>query len=227
MKLSTFANRAAAGRQLAQRLKHYAGHPEGIVLALPRGGVPVGAEIAQSLQLPLDVLVVRKLGVPGQPELAMGAIGNGKVVLWHRLIEELGITDTEIKAAIAKETQEVHRREQCYRAGNPPLELHNRVVLLVDDGVATGATMLVAVHVVRQHQPARVVVAAPVIALESLATLRREADEVVHLVAPLELDGVGLWYDDFRQLTDAEVIETLERLRRPSGNLEQGQQCLS
>ncbi|MCS6782636.1 MAG: phosphoribosyltransferase [Gloeomargarita sp. SKYBB_i_bin120] len=222
MKFPAFRNRVEAGRQLAHRLEHYARHSNGIVLALPRGGVPIGAEIARYLHLPLEVLVVRKLGVPRQPELAMGAIGGGEVVLWQALINALGITDEEIRAVIARERQEVDRREQRYRAGRPPLALHNRVVILTDDGVATGATMLVAVRVVRRHQPERIVVAAPVIALESLATLRQEADEVVYLVAPLELDGIGLWYEDFRQLTDEEVLKTLECLGDRDSPVEQG-----
>ncbi|MEN9207759.1 MAG: phosphoribosyltransferase [Gloeomargarita sp. GMQP_bins_120] len=212
--MRVFANRTAAGRELAPHLETYAHHPQGLVLALPRGGVPVGAEIARHLHLPLDVLIVRKLGVPGQPELAMGAIGNGKVVLWRNLIAELGITEEDIQTAIAQETQEAQRREACYRAGYPPLDLHDRLVILVDDGVATGATMLVAVRIVREHQPQRLVVATPVIALESLATLRREADQVVYLIAPLDLDGIGLWYEDFRQLSDREVVETLAQVNR-------------
>lgn len=211
-----FRDRVDAGRQLAQMLRAYAQHPQGIVLGLPRGGVVVAAEVAHALRLPLDVLVVRKLGVPEQPELAMGAIGGDKVQLWRALIEELGITEAEIAQVIARESQELKRREHLYRRDQPPLNLAGKTVIVVDDGVATGATMRVALQVVRQHRPARVVAAAPVMSPESAKLLAKDADEVVSVIASHEGRSVGAWYEDFAQVDDDTVVALLAQFRSPA-----------
>jgi len=209
-----FRDRADAGRRLAERLSAYAGRDDVVVLALPRGGVPVAHEVARALGAPLDVFLVRKLGVPGHEELAMGAIASGGVrVLNHPVVESLGIPDDWIQSIAAKEAVELERREREYRGDRPPPELEGRTVILVDDGLATGSTMLAAVRAVRQERPARVVVAVPVAAPEVCQALRAEADEVVCPLTPDQLRSVGLWYDDFTQTTDEEVRRLLEGAR--------------
>ncbi|MCS7323761.1 MAG: phosphoribosyltransferase family protein [Thermoflexales bacterium] len=210
-----FLDRVDAGRRLAQKLLAYTGHPHGVVLALPRGGVVIGAEVARALHLPLDVLVVRKLGVPEQPELAMGAISGSKVELWRGLIEELGITPSEVALVIEREAQELRRREQRYRSGLPPLDLEGKLVIVVDDGVATGATMRVALRVVQQHKPAYVIAAAPVMSPESAALLEKDANLVVSVILSDEGRSVGAWYRDFSQVSDEEVITLLAQFRNP------------
>jgi predicted phosphoribosyltransferase len=211
-----FRDRAEAGRQLAQRLTRYR-HTDAVVLALPRGGVPVGFEIAKALDLPLDVFVVRKLGVPGSEELAMGAIGSGGVrVLNQDVVESLRITPGTIEEVAAREQQELERRERNYREGRPPVETRGRTVILVDDGVATGASMLVAARAIRMHQPAETVIAIPVGPVDTCADFAGEADHVVCLATPSPFHAVGLWYMDFSQTTDEMVRELLRQAVRPS-----------
>jgi erythromycin esterase-like protein/predicted phosphoribosyltransferase len=212
----TFRDRAEAGRLLAERLRGYAGRDDVVVLGLPRGGVPVAFEIAQALGAPLDVFTVRKLGVPGHEELALGAIATGGTrVLNGELIESLGIPREWVEAIDAKEMRELERRERAYRGDRPPPDFTGRVVILVDDGLATGSTMMAAIDAVRRDGPEAVVVAVPVAPPEVCEALRREADEVVCLQAPADFGSVGAWYADFSQTTDADVIELLERARRP------------
>jgi erythromycin esterase-like protein/predicted phosphoribosyltransferase len=211
-----FRDRAEAGRLLADRLREYAGRDDVIVLALPRGGVPVAFEIAKALAAPLDVFVVRKLGVPGHEELALGAIASGGVrVVNRRLVETLAIPADWVEAIEAKESRELARRERNYRGERPPPELAGRTVILVDDGLATGSTMLAAVRAVKQERPARVVVAVPVAPQEVCAALRSEADEVACLLTPAAFQSVGTWYDDFSQTSDEEVRALLQRSRQP------------
>jgi len=206
-----FQNRFEAGRLLGaelQRLK-LAGNP--IVLALPRGGVPAGAGVAEALDAPLDVLVVRKLGVPWQPELAMGAIAGDTRVLDSSIILQLEISDEEVEAVVAKETREMKRREAEYRDGRPAPDLSGRTVILVDDGLATGSTMVAAARHVRAGNPCEVIVAVPVSSIEARGRLRREADKCLCLACPEPFLAVGYWYTDFRQVSDSEVKELLKR----------------
>lgn len=208
-----FADRRAAGRRLAQDLGAYAGRPEVLVLGLPRGGVPVAYEVALSLGAPLDVLLVRKLGVPGHEELAFGAIASSGVwVLNPEVVAVARLSPGEIEQVTADERRELVRREQVYRAGRPPLELEGRTVLLVDDGLATGATMRAAAQAVREHR-GRPVVAVPVAPAETLARLASLADDVICAVTPEEFGSVGLWYQQFAATSDAEVGRLLSRLR--------------
>lgn len=208
----TFRDRTDAGRQLASRLSAYQDRHDVVVLALPRGGVPVGYEVARALHAPLDVFLVRKLGVPGHPELAMGAIASGGVrVLSESLIDELGIPHGAIEDVSMRERLELERRDQLYRGGRPIPTLHDRTVILVDDGLATGATMEAAIQAVRTYQPARVVVAVPVGARETCERLRALADDLVCAEVPPFFRAVGLWYERFDQTTDEEVIELLQR----------------
>jgi predicted phosphoribosyltransferase len=214
---ATFRDRAEAGRLLAERLRTYAGGDEIIVLALPRGGVPVAFEIAQALAVPLDVFVVRKLGVPGHEELALGAIASGGArVVNRRLVEELGIPSERVEAIEAEERRELARRERDYRGERPALDLAGRTVILVDDGLATGASMLAAIRAVQQEHPARLVVAVPVARQDVCAALGRVADEVVCLRTPAAFRSVGTWFDDFSQTRDDEVRSLLARARRPT-----------
>jgi predicted phosphoribosyltransferase len=219
MNARRFRDRREAGRLLAQLLRAHAGREDVVVLGLPRGGVPVAYEIARALGAPLDVFVVRKLGVPGHEELALGAIATGDTgVLDERTVQILGIQPEQIHAIIAKEKRELERRERAYRGQRPPPDLAGRTVVLVDDGLATGSTMLAAVRAVRDAGPARVVVATPVAAPEVCDSLRAEADEVVCLATPRPFGAVGAWYEDFSQTTDDEVRLLLERAREPAGH---------
>ena len=205
-----FADRAEAGELLAERLTAYRDRDDVVVLALPRGGVPVAREVARALGVRLDVYVVRKLGVPGHEELAMGAIATGGVrLLNHDVIDALGIPMNVIDAVAAREQQELERREQTYRGGRGPIALTNKTVILVDDGLATGATMRAAVMAARQQQPARVIVAVPVGAVSTCADLAAEADDVVCVRTPDPFVAVGLWYRDFTPTTDYEVRSLL------------------
>jgi predicted phosphoribosyltransferase len=207
-----FRDRTDAGQRLAAKLAKYAGRPDVIVLALPRGGVPIGYEVARALGAPLDVFLVRKLGVPGREELAMGAIASGGVrVVNDEVVQALGITDEELDAAAAEQEQELQRREEAYRDGRPAPDLAGKTVILVDDGLATGSTMRAAVEAVRQHDPARVVVAVPVGAGDTCRAFRQIADEVVCVQAPEPFFAVGNWYGEFTQTTDDEVTELLGR----------------
>jgi predicted phosphoribosyltransferase len=201
-----FQDRVEAGEQLAERLQRYADRDDVIVLALPRGGVPVGYEVAGALRLPFDVFVVRKLGVPGHEELAMGAIASGGVRLVNQdVVDALGIPDRVIDSVAKTEQAELDRRERLYRDTRPPANLTNKTVILVDDGLATGSTMRAAVQAVRQQHPARVIVAVPVGAGETCSELDREADEVVCVRMPEPFVAVGLWYRDFTPTSDNEV----------------------
>jgi predicted phosphoribosyltransferase len=207
-----FTNRREAGRRLATLLSPYANRPDVIVLGLPRGGVPVAAEIAQALGAPLDVFLVRKIGAPHHPELAIGAVAEGDVqVLDRSLIAHLRIPETSVHEISRRERAELDRRQARYRPGRPAPQLRGRTVIVVDDGLATGATMEAAIRAVRQLSPARIVAAAPVGAPETCDRLGRLADEVVCVERPAHLEAVGLWYDDFSQTTDQEVLTLLNR----------------
>jgi len=207
--VAMFHDRSDAGRALATALMHHAGDAadgEVVVLALPRGGVPIAFEVAGRLGAPLDVFLVRKLGVPGHEELAMGAIASGGVqILNEPLIARLGISRHVIDETVTRERRELQRREQVYRGGRPPLAVAGRTVILIDDGLATGATMRAAIAGLRKLGPGRVVVAVPVAAPDACAEIGAEVDEIVCLARPSPFHGVGLWYDDFEQLDDAQV----------------------
>ncbi|MCW2978265.1 MAG: putative phosphoribosyl transferase [Actinomycetia bacterium] len=205
-----FRGRTEAGRYLAERLSGYAGRDDVIVLALPRGGVPVGYEVAKALGVPLDVFVVRKVGVPGREELAMGAIASGGLlVLDQGVVRALGVSREQIERAVEAELRELQRREAAYRDGRGPPQLEGKTVILVDDGLATGSTMRAAALAVRQANPARIVVAVPVAAAETCDEFRDVVDDIVCGVTPRPFRAVGLWYDDFSQTTDEEVRELL------------------
>ena len=207
-----FRNRSEAGRLLAGTLDRYKGRNDLLVLALPRGGVPVAYEVAKALNAPLDVFIVRKLGVPGHEELAMGAIASGGVRALNRsVIEQLNISQSAIDAAATREGEELQRRERLYRGGKPSPDIAGRTVILVDDGLATGATMKAAVVALRQQNPAKIVVAVPIAPAETCDELQRLADEVVCAVTPELFWAVGQWYEDFDQTTDAEVTELIRR----------------
>jgi putative phosphoribosyl transferase len=201
-----FRDRAHAGRVLAAGLRHFAGDPNVVVLGLQRGGVPVAYEVARALGAPLDVLLVRKLGVPDQPELAMGAIASGGVRVLHQaVIDSLAIPPEVVEAAADREGAELARREQAYRADRPAISVAGRTVVVVDDGVATGSTMRAAVAALRAQQAGRIVVAVPVGARETCAELAAQADELVCPNMPASFHAVGQWYDDFTQTTDDEI----------------------
>jgi putative phosphoribosyl transferase len=207
-----FHDRADAGRHLAAHLAGYANRDDVVVLALPRGGVPVAFEVARALNAPLDVFLVRKLGVPGHPELAMGAIASGGIrVLSDDLIYDLGIPREAVEAVSARERLELERRDAAYRAGRPIRQLRDRTVIIVDDGLATGSTMEAAIKAVRVNAPARIVAASPVAAADTCDRLRHVADDVVCVQTPSPFQAVGLWYERFDQTTDEEVIDLLQR----------------
>jgi putative phosphoribosyl transferase len=207
-----FRDRVEAGRSVAEQLAPYANRPDVIVLALPRGGVPVGYEIATRLHVPLDVFLVRKLGTPGQPELAMGAIATGGArVLNDEVIRYLDVPPRVIEAVARDEQIELERREQAYRGNRPPPDLGGKIVILVDDGLATGSSMRAAVAAVRTQSPSHIVVAVPVAATATCEEFKREVDEIICLRTPEPFSAVGLWYDDFSQTTDEEVRELLQR----------------
>ncbi|MBI5774264.1 MAG: phosphoribosyltransferase [Verrucomicrobia bacterium] len=203
---SSFRNRVEAGRALAKKLARYTHRPDVLILALPRGGVPVGREVARALHAPLDVFLVRKLGVPGHEELAMGAIATGGVqVLNEEVVKSLNIPNHAIAAAAAREQRELERRERAYRGNRPAPSVAGRTVIVIDDGIATGSTMLAAVEALRRQRPARIVIATPVAARDTAAKLGRVADEFIAVLTPVDFSGVGQWYDDFSQTTDEEV----------------------
>jgi putative phosphoribosyl transferase len=205
-----FANRREAGAVLAAQLERYKGRDDVVVLALPRGGVPVGYEVAQALGAPLDVFVVRKLGVPGHRELAMGAIGPGGVrVLNRSIVDWYRIAPREIEQIAREELAELERRQHEYRGARGPLDVNGKTVILVDDGLATGSTMKAAVQAVRELGPARIVVAVPTGSAESCASMQRLADEVLCARSPEDFSAVGQWYADFSQTSDSEVRELL------------------
>ena len=213
----TFSNRTEAGRLLAEKLVKYAGRADVIVLGLPRGGVPVAYEVAKRLGVPLDVFIVRKLGVPGFEELAVGAIASGGVrVLNHDVMRALPNAEATIESITARETAELERREQSYRAGRPAPELQDRIVILVDDGLATGATMRAAVKALRQRDAAKIVVAVPVGPPDTCREFEDEANETICASVPEFFQAVGQYYEDFSQTSDDEVRELLARAAQKS-----------
>lgn len=210
--LRAFHNRRDAGRLLSQKLRRFAERDDVIMLALPRGGVPVAFEIAQALHVPLDVLIVRKLGVPGQEELAMGAIASGGVrVLSADVIVDAGIDTATIERVTADQLRELARRENAYRGQRPFPCLKDKVVILVDDGIATGSTMRAAIQAVRAQAPKSIVLAVPVAAPDAIEAMAGDVDEITCLIAPQPLFGIGEWYEDFSQLSDDEVQALLSQ----------------
>lgn len=213
-----YRDREEAGRMLGKRLASYASGPETIVLGLPRGGVPVALEVARILHAPLDVFLVRKLGLPSQPELAMGAIASGGVqVINEDLIHAAKVTASELAETLARETAELRRREELYRGDRPALRLQGRVVVLIDDGLATGASLRAAIAAVSAHHPAKLVVGVPVGAPDSCLSLATLVDELVCPLRPDPFYAVGCWYDHFGQTSDEEVRECLEAAKEPAG----------
>jgi putative phosphoribosyl transferase len=212
--LTIFRDRADAGELLAERLSKYANRNDVIVLGLPRGGVPVAFEVARKLHVPLDVFVVRKLGVPGHCELAMGAIATGGVrVLNEEVVQELGISELTIDAVAIDELKELARREQAYRGHDGSPVLRGKTVILVDDGIATGSTMRAAIKAIQKQQPARLVVAVPTAAPTSYHEIKDQVDELVALMTPEDFYAVEQWYEDFSQTSDADVTRLLEEAR--------------
>jgi putative phosphoribosyl transferase len=210
--MALFKDRTDAGRKLAQRLRQYAGRSDVVVLALPRGGVPVAFEVARTLRAPLDIFLVRKLGVPGHEELAMGAIASGGTrVLNQDVVRYLNISNSAIERVAAQEQQELERRERAYRGDRPQIELQGRTVILIDDGLATGASMRAAVAALKAQQPAQVVVAVPTAALETCTAFEQIVDDIICVTTPQPFMGVGLWYEEFSQTTDEEVQTLLQR----------------
>lgn len=206
-----FADRKQAGDVLAQQLMRYRDDPAVVVLALPRGGVPVAFEVARALHAPLDVFVVRKLGLPGHEEFAMGAIATGGVMVMNPDLASVHVPQAAIDEVVARERRELDRREHLYRGDRAPLPIENHVVILVDDGLATGSTMLAAATAVRRQNPKRIVVAVPVAAAQTCQSFRSTVDEVVCAVTPEPFLAVGAWYEDFGQTSDAEVHALLDR----------------
>ena len=210
-----YRDRSEAGKELATRLSVYKDRDDVLVLALPRGGVPVAFEVAQVLEAPLDVFLVRKLGVPGHEELAMGAIASGGVrVLNEEVVDYLQIRDDVIEGVATEELKELKRRERAYRGNRPEPDVRGKTVILIDDGLATGSTIRAAAQALRQQQPARIVVAVPVSAPQTCDEYRMGVDEIICAATPDPFWGVGLWYHDFSQTTDEEVRELLERARK-------------
>jgi putative phosphoribosyl transferase len=207
-----YKDRSEAGHVLAEALKPYGGRPDLLVLALPRGGIPVAYEVARALAAPLDLMLVRKLGVPGHEELAMGAIATGGTrILNTEVIRALAITEADIERATEKEQAEIQRRELLYRGGRPLPEMAARCIILIDDGLATGATMRAAIAALRPHRPAAIVVAVPVAPPETVEALRAVADDVVCPATPEPFISISQWYEDFAQLSDEEVRDLLRR----------------
>lgn len=212
--MERFLDRRDGGRQLARKLSKYADRPDVVVLALPRGGVPVAYEIADALKAALDVLIVRKLGLPGHEELAIGAIASGGIRILNKdIIQALSVDEAVIESVTVREMEELQRREHQYRGSRSALDVQGRTVILVDDGLATGASMLAAIHGLRTRQPARIVVAVPAAAPQAVEMLEPEVDEVVYGISPLQFEGVGKWYEDFSQTTDEEVRSLLDEAK--------------
>jgi putative phosphoribosyl transferase len=210
--IGRFRDRTEAGRLLASQLVGYVSRPNLLILALPRGGVPVALEIARTLHAPLDIFLVQKLGVPGQEELAMGAVASGNVrVLQSDVVEAFGIPQSVIEAVTAEEARELARRERAFLGDRPSQQIRGRNIILVDDGLATGSTMHAAVRALKQQDPERIVVAVPVASSEACDEFKSEVDEVICLRTPETFYAVGLWYEAFRQLTDEEVREFLRK----------------
>jgi putative phosphoribosyl transferase len=211
-----FRDREDAGRQLGEALSRYAGRRDAFVLGLPRGGIPVAWHAARAIDAPLDVFVVRKLGLPSQPELAMGAVASGGIRMLNReVIQSMGVSEESIAAVQREEEEELRRRERLYRGDRPFPSLRDKTVIIVDDGLATGATMRVAVKALRRHDPAGVVAAAPVSSPAAFDALEKECDEVVALSVPQPMFAIGEWYMNFAQTSDAEVREILHRAAGP------------
>ena len=207
-----FRNRAEAGRLLAHKLEQYRNMPGLLVLGLPRGGVPVAYAVAIALNAPLDILLVRKLGVPGQDELAMGAIAsNGILILNNSVIQRLGIPESVVEAVTKRETKELHRREQDYRGVRPPVDIPGKTVIVIDDGLATGSTMKAAIAALRRQNPAKIIAAVPTASPETCEELKSAADEIVCAIMPEPFYAVGFSYEDFEQTTDAEVRELIQQ----------------
>ena len=209
---TTLPNRAEAGRRLVEPLLKYANRPDVIILALPRGGVPVAYEVATALNVRLDLMLVRKLGAPSHPEYAMGAIASGGVqILNDDALRAHPIDRASFDAVVARETQELSRREKVYRGNRPPPQLKDQVVILIDDGLATGSSMMAAVHAVRRQAPERIVVAVPVAPRETVEDLCMQVDEVICPLIPEWMMSIGYWYLDFSQTSDEEVIDLMQR----------------
>lgn len=210
--MDKFIDRQKAGIALAQHLKDYVNLPHVIILALPRGGVPIAYEIAQTLAVPLDIFIVRKLGVPGHAELAMGAIASGDTVIFNRLLlNQLNIEQSSINAVLQAEQEELIRREHLYRGNRIFPVLEGKTIILVDDGIATGASMQAAVASLRKHKPRSIIIAVPVAARETCEEMTKIVDRVICPLQPLNFYAVGLWYENFPQVSDNEVIELLKR----------------
>jgi predicted phosphoribosyltransferase len=214
-----FTDRHEAGRLLAGGLKHFAHRTDVVVLALPRGGVPVAAEVAKQIAAPLDVFIVRKLGVPGQPELAMGAIASGDVrILNQELIDDFEIDPSLINRVTNEEKLELEHQEELYRLHQPPFDCHGKNVILIDDGLATGASMSVALEALKRQKPGRMIVAVPVGSIEGFRRIRLKADEVVCVACPDDFDAVGAVYENFSQVSDEEVLEFMAQQPRLVGD---------
>ncbi|MFL5549616.1 MAG: phosphoribosyltransferase [Gemmatimonadaceae bacterium] len=210
-----FLDRYDAGRRLATSLQHYADRSDLLVLALPRGGVPVAYEVARALHAPLDVFLVRKLGFPGHPELAMGAIATGGVrIIDKQLVEMFGVSNEAIERVTASEQRELERREQLYRDGRPAPDVKGRTTILIDDGLATGSTMRAAVQALRQEGASKIVVAVPVAPPETCEAFRQEVDDIICAVTPEPFQAVGIWYGNFNETSDDEVRELIARAER-------------
>ena len=214
--MDKFSDRYEAGTVLAQYLKEYANNPNVIILALPRGGVPVAFEIASALSVPLDVFIVRKLGLPGHEELAMGAIASGGTVFFNKsLMSQLNRDRLSMQNVVEKECEELVRREQLYRGNRPFPNLKEKIVLLVDDGIATGASMMAAIKALRTHKPKSIVIAVPVAAYSTCEEMAHLVEKIVCPLKPIDFYAVGLWYENFPQTSDDEVIELLNKSSSP------------
>lgn len=210
--MDRFLDRRDGGRQLAEKLSEYADQPDVIALALPRGGVPVAYEVARALDIPLDLLIVRKLGLPGREELAIGAIASGGIrILNEDIVHALSVDPRVIDRVTEREMEELQRRQQQYRGDRAAIEVRDRTVILIDDGLATGASMLAAVQALRIRNPARIIVAVPAAAPQAIDLLQKKVDRIVCVMAPDPFEGVGKWYEDFSQTTDEEVRMILEK----------------
>ena len=217
--MEKFIDRQDAGVVLAKQLSDYANQSNVIVLALPRGGVPVAYEVAVALSVPLDVFIVRKLGVPGYEELAMGAIASGGTAIFNEpLIHNLNLDHASIDAVLQSEQKELVRREHLYRGDRSFPALSGKIIILVDDGIATGATMRAAVMALRKHQPTSIIIAVPVAAREACEEMAKLVDKIICPLRPINFHAVGLWYENFSQTADSEVIELLEKSRRTSAS---------